>query len=135
MDGFFGHEKPTNRRMYCIWYHGKIFFKLSTTLLSGFISLFGSFLFLFLKELPEEEIREDKTTKDLAIEYFKSIDVVRDWRVQSIIPMACMFAIEQESRNYYIFLQNFSLVEYKFLNFYFCRVIFHFNLSHMYRSK
>jgi len=69
--------------------------QLSTTLLSGFISLFGSFLFLFLKELPEEEIREDKTTKDLAIEYFKSIDVVRDWRVQSIIPMACMFAIEQ----------------------------------------
>ena len=69
----------------------------NTSILSGTISFFGSFVFLLLRRLPQDKeiTAQNLSAKDLAIDYFKSTaDVIRDWRVQYIIPIALMFALE-----------------------------------------
>ena len=69
----------------------------SIAIITGTLSLVGSFIFLFLRPLPQDFIipSEDVSRTELAMDYFKSTaNVIRDWQVQYIIPIAIMLALE-----------------------------------------
>ena len=65
-------------------------------IITGTISLVGSFIFLFLRPLPEDlAVSTTGSQLEITKDYFKAAGtVIRDWRIQYMIPLAIMGGIQ-----------------------------------------